>query len=460
MKELFPDILSRIPDYQTFLTPDELDQSSRELAALYPGRVRLLTIGKTKNGRDLLCLKIGEGSRNSLLFGCPHPNEPIGTMMLEYFSRELAENEALLEAADYTWYIVKAWDRDGLEKNEGWLKGPFDIYHYSRYFFRPAGHQQVDWTFPIDYKNYHFDNILPESQAMKDLIDEIRPEFIYSLHNAGFGGVYWYVTHPLEEETYAAMRKAADKNEVPLNLGEPEVPYLKMLAPAVYPCLSIRADYDYLETYSGKDPAEHMFCGDCSAAYAQDRYDSFTLLTELPYFFDPRIADLSESERTRRDVMLERIEASEAQSAYIRSILKKTEGLTAKTSQFRMALEAFSREDLEDGTRGIIEKDPDFARKATVAEVFDSLILSPFYKSLSYGMAIRLCEEALDKKDKTEDERKLLSSIRSEADQEHRKLCEKLEASLNYEVVPIRRLIAIQLECGLQVIDELRRKRG
>lgn len=171
MKELFPDILSRIPDYQTFLTPDELDQSSRELAARYPGRVRLLTIGKTKNGHDLLCLKIGEGSRNALLFGCPHPNEPIGTMMLEYFSRELAENEALLEAADYTWYIVKAWDRDGLEKNEGWLKGPFDIYHYSRYFFRPAGHQQVDWTFPIDYKNYHFDKILPESQAMKDLIE-------------------------------------------------------------------------------------------------------------------------------------------------------------------------------------------------------------------------------------------------------------------------------------------------
>ena len=39
----------------------------------------------------------------------PHPNEPIGAMMLEYFTRELAENKELREKLDYTWYIVKSW---------------------------------------------------------------------------------------------------------------------------------------------------------------------------------------------------------------------------------------------------------------------------------------------------------------------------------------------------------------
>ncbi len=32
------------------------------------------------------------------MFGCPHPNEPMGAMLLEYFSRALAEDEDLRKA--------------------------------------------------------------------------------------------------------------------------------------------------------------------------------------------------------------------------------------------------------------------------------------------------------------------------------------------------------------------------
>jgi len=28
------------------------------------------------------------------------------------------------------------------------------------------------------------------------VIDEVKPTFLYSLHNAGFGGVYYYTSHP------------------------------------------------------------------------------------------------------------------------------------------------------------------------------------------------------------------------------------------------------------------------
>ena len=47
------------------------------------------------------------------MFGCPHPNEPIGTMMLEHFTEALARDEALRRELDYTFYIVKVWDADG-----------------------------------------------------------------------------------------------------------------------------------------------------------------------------------------------------------------------------------------------------------------------------------------------------------------------------------------------------------
>ena len=144
MNKILWDLLDAIPDYNTFLTLAELDDSSRKLAADHPECVDLFEIGKTGEGRPLLCLKIGKGSKNALFFGCPHPNEPIGTMLLEHFTQQLAACPELRKELDYTFYVVKAWDADGLVKNEAWLKGPYTLHQYSRYFFRPAGRVQVD----------------------------------------------------------------------------------------------------------------------------------------------------------------------------------------------------------------------------------------------------------------------------------------------------------------------------
>lgn len=49
----------------------------------------------------------------------------------------------------------------------------------------------MEWTFPVDYKELHFHDPLPETQALMNIIDEIKPEFMYSLHNAGFGGSFF-----------------------------------------------------------------------------------------------------------------------------------------------------------------------------------------------------------------------------------------------------------------------------
>ena len=285
MSQVFTELLQNVPDYKEFLTVNELDASSRRLAVQYPDVVSLFEIGKTRAGHPLLCLKIGSGSKNALMFGCPHPNEPIGTMMLEYFSENLAKSKALRDELDYTWYIVKAWDADGLRLNENWLKGPYTLYNYSRNFFRPAGFQQVDWTFPVDYKELHFHDSIPETRAMMALIDQIKPSFIYSLHNAGFGGVYWYMSTPLPE-LYEGLYKSAHKANVPLNLGEPETPYCVAYAPAVYQSLEIEQEYDYMEKYAppGTDIAATFKVGNCSESYARTRYGSVTLLTELPYF--------------------------------------------------------------------------------------------------------------------------------------------------------------------------------
>ena len=227
------DILEQIPDYKEFYTVDELDERTKKLAEKYPECVTVKELGKSKCGRSIYCLKIGSGSKNALLYGAPHPNEPVGTMMLDALSQILAENMSFREVMDYTWYIVKVSDVDGLCLNEGWFKGPHTITHYQHHFFRPSFAQQVEWSFPIDYKNYHFHQPTPETRCLMQLIEEIRPEFVYSLHNSGFGGCYWYLSKGTEE-LYRKIQKIPGKYEVPLRLGEAEMPYCKQFADAVF----------------------------------------------------------------------------------------------------------------------------------------------------------------------------------------------------------------------------------
>lgn len=120
MKIDIEEILSRVPEYTEFHTVEEMDQRSFALAAEYPDAVELTELGRSKQGRPIYCMKIGSGSRTALLYGTPHPNEPIGTMMLDALSAILAEDGRIRQELDYTWYIVKSSDVDGMAMNEGW----------------------------------------------------------------------------------------------------------------------------------------------------------------------------------------------------------------------------------------------------------------------------------------------------------------------------------------------------
>lgn len=460
MKSIYQKLLSGIPDYKEFLTVNEMDESSRRLAAEHPDCVELFEMGKTRQGHPLLCLKIGSGSRNALMFGCPHPNEPIGTMMLEYFTKNLAENKELRDELDYTWYIVKAWDADGLRLNEKWLKGPYTLYNYSRNFFRPAGHKQVDWTFPVDYKELHFHDTIPESEAMMKLIDDIKPSFIYSLHNAGFGGVYWYITKPMPE-IYEEMYAAANSQQVPINFGEPESPSCVAFAPAIYANLGIETEYDYLEKYGGGiNPADVIGSGDCSSSYAGARYDSFTLLTEMPYFYDERIKDMSESDTIRRDAALQKLDWQDRTSAFLRETLAISQQYMDPENPFMLAVNAFTKGGSSDATRKMIAENPDFAKKATVAEKFDNLCASKFYKYLSYGQLLRANETELEKMDKAGEQnpekRAALQKAFDIMVKAHKDMTDELESEINYQVVPIRKLVYIQLACGLLTAEYLK----
>ncbi len=89
-------------------------------------------------------------------------------------------------------------DPDGTRLNEGWFSGPFTIHHYAKHYYRPAVEEQVEWTFPIVHKKYSWHTPSNEThEALMNAIQIVQPDFVYGLHNSGFGGMYYYISPPI-----------------------------------------------------------------------------------------------------------------------------------------------------------------------------------------------------------------------------------------------------------------------
>ena len=455
----FEHLLANIPDYKEFLTVDEMDESSHRLAQEFPDLVTIREAGRSRGGHPIYVLKIGSGSRNAFMFGCPHPNEPMGCMMLEYFSRYLCEHDDFREEFDYTWYLIKSIDVDGTILNQGWFKGPFTLYNYARNFYRPVGSEQPEWTFPFDYKKYKWDTPLPETQVLMDIIDETKPVFMYSLHNAGFGGAYWYLTREAPE-IYEKLYEAARKNHVPLHLGEPEAPFIPSFSKAIYKMLGMADEYDFAEKYGEGDPTEVMFAGDSSDSYAK-RHGTFCLVAELPYFYSPKIEDTSELPFTR----LEAVERG------LKEGLEEQNKMAACFDRFRSmcgpdnVFVKIVRRSLDDRQKQY-ETELNFARQneenklpCKVSEEFDNATVTRFYQMLSWGSLIRGAKYELQRRAGTPEEA-VLRSVIDEMEEILRVLASEVEEKTQYSVVPIKRLVGVQLESGMIVADYLREAAG
>ncbi len=440
------DILDNVPDYEVFLTVDELKASAQQLANDYPDIVEVLPVGHSRQGDSIHALKIGDGANKALLFAMPHPNEPIGSMMLEYLSRRLVEDDALRESLDYTWYMIKCIDPDGTRLNEGWFKGPFSTVNYARHFYRPPSFQQVEWTFPIDYKTLHFHDPLPETQALMTLIGQIEPDFIYSLHNSGFGGAYLYISEDAQA-LYEPFYQVVKSQDLPLHLGEPEMPYAKAYADAVFHVPPISELYDFLKEQTGSDPAEIIPSGTSSFDYARLFGDPFCLVCEMPYFYNPAIHDTSASDMTRRDTILQGIEQARKYVDFVQEQYDAVKDKLTVSSPFRFTIEESLRTFLKhmEAQENWAKTDPQTEKVATVAAKFDSLVVGGFYRLLNLGMFVRMLEVQIEATGESPALRSTLENARDAFET----FSVELDAKLDYDVIPIQKLVRVQLGSAL-----------
>lgn len=450
-------ILEDVPNYQVFLTVDELKATTHRLAEGYPNTVEILPIGHSRQGDLIDAIKIGDGPRRALLYAMPHPNEPIGSMMLEYLSLRLAKDEALRESLGYTWYLVKCIDPDGTRLNEGWFKGPFSVENYARHYYRPPAYQQVAWTFPIDYKTLHFNHPPPETQALMSLIEKVRPDFMYSLHNSDSGGVYFYIWEEAPP-LYKLFHKLVESQGLPLHKGESERPYEIEFAPAIYKDNSISAEYDYLEEQTGMDPAEIITGGTLSFEYAREFCDPFTLICEAPYFFHPAIGDTSSSDMVRRDVLLQAIEEAREDVELLKGLCDAVKSELTVPSPFRDAIEETLKRSWAElvAEEHWLRNNHETGKMATVAEKYDSLVLGRVGRLPQLGMFLRMLDVQIAATGKSTS----LSPVSEEAKAIFEARAADLEAELDYTVVPIQKLVRVQLGSALLVADHAARRQA
>ncbi len=455
-------ILERIPEYQEFYTVDELDAFCAALLEQYPSAMRLETIGVSRKGHRINCMIMGEGTKNSICFACPHPNEPIGAMTVITLAKLFMEDRTLLAETGYTWYLIPCIDPDGTRLNEGWFKGPFDLEHYARDFYRPAGFLQVEWTFPIDYKGWNFDQPIPETLGLMQLIEKTEPEFVFSLHNAAFGGAYWYVTKDIPELNHR-FEEAAMRQGVPLHLGETESPYIKKYSKSVHSMISMKAYIDDMEETFGVIQKPSILCGTCSADYINTICDCYTMMAELPYFYTDQIEDETPVNNTRREIITEHLKYQKEHYAFLKKVWDQGRKYFTSDNPFPLLVdEAIDViPSIQESTLTLL-KSKEYDKMATTAQRFDNLYLRRYFECLNLALMMRSCAYELQNpdlgcsgegRDSSVQAVTVLTRMMAEVEAELKKWCDYLEEHISYTVIPIRKLVRIQVESALLVCD-------
>jgi hypothetical protein len=386
--------MASVPDLERFATVDELVARARALAAARPDVAALRRVGTSRLGEPLWCLTVGDGGaeRDALVVGFPHPNEPFGGLTALHLAERLCADDALRARLGLRWHVAFCVDPDGARLNESWFGGPMTRERYARGFYRPAPDEQVEWTFPFAYERAYFDAVLPETLALMRLIDEVRPALLCSLHNAEAGGVYYYLSdaRPALHDTLAALPARVG---LPLDVGEPEEPWLERLAPAVLRAGRLADAYDHLEA-AGVDAAAQLAGASC-AEYAA-RHGTLTVVCEVPYWVDERAQDASGSGRSHRTLLHEHADALGAFGAVVLGALEAVDGALTCRTPFERATRALTR--LVVGAAPVLRAHADAPggdREATVAEAWSVPAALHVQRLREGGMLLRVLDAEL-----------------------------------------------------------------
>lgn len=224
------------------------------------------------------------------------------------------------------------------------------------------------------------------------LIDRTRPAFIASLHNADFGGGFFY-TSGGDSTYWSDLTGALTAADVPIYTGQPDAPGGRVWAPGVFELPTFDQMAAAL-TATGTDPVAAIGGGG-SRDYAAP-YGTAVLVCELPLWVDARISDATVSERSRRDVFTATATAYRELAATVRETLDRvSDGLDGSSP-------------IERSVRGVLADLPDLAagreslaepdHPATRGEIFtEEYVWLGMMRLRTGGMVLRLLDDLAER---------------------------------------------------------------
>ncbi len=174
-------------------TVAEVAARARELVERQPGCCRLRHLADSRSGEPLLLLSVGHGARNCLVVAGPHANERVGGATVVALAERVAADARLHAEVDAAWHFLLCLDPDGTRMNECGPPVPRTLIDQHRGFFRPEGAEQPEWASAVRPPG----DELPETLALLDLVDELKPFLQCSLHGHDIGGAWVQLTREL-----------------------------------------------------------------------------------------------------------------------------------------------------------------------------------------------------------------------------------------------------------------------
>jgi len=301
------EVLRGVPPFEKFLSVAELAALAQRLGGESP-EFEVRVAGMSAEGRPIHHIRVGHGRVKALIVGFIHPNEPIGALTVVSLLTLLKDRQTSLGQADIEWHVVPCIDPDGAALNEGWSQQGFSVDRYLRNCHRQAARDQVEASFPIQYKRLSFDQPTQETRVLQSLMERIRPDFYCPLHNTSWSGAFYLLSRDLGQDCYAQLYALLERYRIPMQPRLPGIGGLAEFGPGVSELVGIRQLYALLEK-TEPHPEEVLQFGAISSDYAAQVNDQvLTLIVELPYVRHPDIGSPAATGQNARRLRL-RIDA-------------------------------------------------------------------------------------------------------------------------------------------------------
>jgi hypothetical protein len=309
--------LDGLPHFETFLSLEAINELVARLAD--DSRFDVRVAGTSVDGHPIHHVRFGSGAVKALLVAGPQAMEPIGGLTVYGLMSLYAQGNEVITGLDVEWHVVPCIDPDAALLNEGWYTQPFTLERYIRGYWLQPRPDQVDFSFPIDYKRAHFDRMSKEAEVLKGVIDAARPDFYFTLHNAGpIGGSWFYLSRDLGPERFDAIRAfVADEG---VNLQTRLAPGLTEYASSFRHMPTMKSYYDMLEENGVEIPDELVSgkAGTTSFEYVEEvNPSSLTFVAELTYGRHPGDASDRETGRSLRQIALR----TDADNKYLATVI-------------------------------------------------------------------------------------------------------------------------------------------